>query len=343
MARINHEKKEKPRVFIGSSVEGLHIANAIQLLLEYAAEPTVWNQGVFEATSNTLDDLIELLDSIDFAVFVFSPDDVSKIRKQRFSVARDNVIFEMGLFIGRLGKKRVFYIIPRHREKFHLPSDLIGVNALDYDNQRTDANIQAALGSPCTKITERVNKLGKLDSSIVQMEQNSSETASIFTKQEENEFQYIFTKLHEPRLASCMISGLDAAKDDSKPLTFDEFKFKYSFIKVLHANIQNGETSHSKQFLYILSRKLKQIEPFASYLKPTGSFFGFKEDVVVAPILKMLGLLSVVEQGGDQYGREYIDMFSDKMYRFLAWLDYYDKMENVPFVEFVQFAETKNR
>ncbi len=104
-----------------------------------------------------------ILDKIDFGVFIFSPDDISKIKQKKHFVARDNVIFEMGLFVSRLGKKRTLYVVPRERVNFHLPSDLIGVSPLDYDNNRSDGNDQAALGSVCTRIKNRMNELGRFE------------------------------------------------------------------------------------------------------------------------------------------------------------------------------------
>jgi predicted nucleotide-binding protein len=36
----------KPRMFIGSSVEGKEIAEVLQLGLEYDVESTIWHQGI---------------------------------------------------------------------------------------------------------------------------------------------------------------------------------------------------------------------------------------------------------------------------------------------------------
>ena len=117
----------RPRVFIGSSAEQLDTAYAVQQNLEYDCEPTVWTQGVFRLSSNTLDDLLRTLEKTDFGIFVFAPDDIAIIRGQQHEATRDNIIFELGLFIGRLGKRRTFFILPREvGSGFRLPSDLVG-------------------------------------------------------------------------------------------------------------------------------------------------------------------------------------------------------------------------
>ena len=45
-------------VFIGSSIEGLHIAQQVQYDLHHHTAPRVWNQGVFELGGTTLMSLI---------------------------------------------------------------------------------------------------------------------------------------------------------------------------------------------------------------------------------------------------------------------------------------------
>src|SRR5690606_6771583 len=96
-----------------SSTERLDIAYLIQENLEFDAQTTVWTQGIFKLSSNALDSLIESLEKFDFAIFVFHPDDITQIRNASVETVRDNLIFELGLFIGRLGKKNVFFLIPR--------------------------------------------------------------------------------------------------------------------------------------------------------------------------------------------------------------------------------------
>ena len=149
---------DKSRVFIGSSVESLNIAEAIQENLKYSCYCDIWSQGIFKPSSTALDDLIEALDVFDFAIFVFSPDDVTQIRDNTYSTVRDNVLFETALFIGRIGRKRVFYVAPDGMET-HLPTDLIGFNPEKYDSKHP--NVIAAVGVTCTPIKRQINNLGK--------------------------------------------------------------------------------------------------------------------------------------------------------------------------------------
>lgn len=73
----------------------------------------MWKDGVFQPSSSTLVDLMRILRNSDFAIFVFSPDDVSIMRDNMDQVVRDNVLFELGLFIGRLGQERCFFSYTR--------------------------------------------------------------------------------------------------------------------------------------------------------------------------------------------------------------------------------------
>jgi len=146
----------KPRIFIGSSKEALDVAYAIQENLEQDATVTVWTQGIFNLSSNALDDLVKSLSSFDFGVFVFQPDDLVQIRNLNFQSVRDNVIFETGLFIGRLGKEKVYFLAPQSTDKLHLPTDLLGINFGKYDDKREDGNLLAALGPFCNQVRKNL-------------------------------------------------------------------------------------------------------------------------------------------------------------------------------------------
>jgi hypothetical protein len=151
---------DKARVFLASSIEGLDIAYALQELLEYSADCTVWDQGVFEPSSYTLLDIISALEESDYGIFVLSPNDTINLRNVDYKVTRDNVIFELGLFVGALGIKRCFMILPREINDYHMPTDLVGLKPLKYNDNRKDGNIGAALGPCANQIKKVIKKYG---------------------------------------------------------------------------------------------------------------------------------------------------------------------------------------
>jgi len=141
----------KPRIFIGSSSEGLAIAYALQSNLEGDGEVTAWTQDVFRPSEFVLDSLLRQLDAADVGVFVFSPDDTIVIHNVEQPTVRDNVIFEVGLYVGRLGRERCFMVAPSNSNP-RLPSDLLGVTVVSYDSTRSDGRLEAALGPASGKI-----------------------------------------------------------------------------------------------------------------------------------------------------------------------------------------------
>jgi len=158
----------KPRVFIASSAEGLGVANAINECLDYDLELVHWKDS-FKLSSYTIDELMEKSRTVDFAIFVFTPDDISTIREQTHAVARDNVLFELGLFIGSLSRERCFIVKPRDIE-MHLPTDLLGLTPADFDGNRSDSDLTQAVNAPCIKIKKEISRLGLAseDTNIIQ-------------------------------------------------------------------------------------------------------------------------------------------------------------------------------
>src|ERR1041385_3980900 len=150
----------KPRMFIGSSREHGDLAYAAQEGLEHNVEATVWSQGVFAPSKTAMASLIDVLDEADFGLFILSPDDVTAMRAHDVQTVRDNVVFELGLFIGRLGSDRCFLIVPTGVEDLHLPTDLVGITPASFDPDRQDGNMVAALGPACNRIRKAIGKLG---------------------------------------------------------------------------------------------------------------------------------------------------------------------------------------
>ncbi len=151
--------ERKPRLFIGCSTESLSIADAINANLDHSCEVTIWRNGTFKLSNNTIDSLTEKATSIDFAIFIFSPDDLATIRNTEEKIVRDNVVFELGLFIGTLGKERCFIVKPRNTD-LHLPTDLLGITTADFEPNRSDGDVTSALNYACSLIKKEVEGLG---------------------------------------------------------------------------------------------------------------------------------------------------------------------------------------
>lgn len=152
---------QKPRLFIASSMEGYNIAQAVNSNLDFESESTLWSGGTFKLSSNPLEDLVRKASVVDFALFVFTPDDVAVIREREDYVVRDNVLFELGLFIGAIGKERCFILKPRGVE-MRLPSDLLGLTAADYDPNRSDLDMESATNRACYLIKNEFKSKGLL-------------------------------------------------------------------------------------------------------------------------------------------------------------------------------------
>lgn len=133
--RLVTAQRERVRVFIMSSVEAIPVTDLI--IQHFAHDPFLafaWQHGVFKASHYTLDDLEAELDDSDFAIAVAHADDVVITRKEEWPTVRDNVVFELGLFMGRLGRKRAFLMEPRDID-LKLPSDFAGLTTIPYRYQ----------------------------------------------------------------------------------------------------------------------------------------------------------------------------------------------------------------
>src|SRR5206468_4313865 len=100
-----------PRLFIGCFTEALSIAQEMQAGLKFTnAVVTIWTNRVFGASGVTVNALLNEAEATDFALFVYSPDDKVTSRSADSDAPRDNVIFEMGIFLGVLGRERALML-----------------------------------------------------------------------------------------------------------------------------------------------------------------------------------------------------------------------------------------
>ncbi len=144
-----------PRAFIGSSTEGLGVAVQLQELLKGDLETVIWNQGtVFGLGDTTIESLEEAVLGDDYGIFVLRDDDKLESRGIYRDVPRDNVVFELGLFMGKLTRRRVFGV---RAKGVSLPVDLAGLTTAIYDP--AEPNLKIALSPVVQQIRSKLGAL----------------------------------------------------------------------------------------------------------------------------------------------------------------------------------------
>jgi len=151
----------KYKIFVASSVAGIGIARAIQSELQHDFDVSLWNQNHFLPSQTTIESLQKIVVSYDFGVFVFSPDDTLEMNGVRMLAARDNVLFECGLFFSSIGRRSCFFLVPRDLENFRIPTDLWGITPAFYGIQE---NLRAAVGAPCDEVRQAIREITQRDS-----------------------------------------------------------------------------------------------------------------------------------------------------------------------------------
>jgi predicted nucleotide-binding protein len=158
-SKFHPPPREKPAVFIASSSEGLRFAECIySALRRMDVVPYIWSRGVFEAGKTTIEDLVKSTGESDFAIIVTSKDDITTSRGSRRTSPRDNVIFELGLFMGALSRERTLVLVPKGVD-FKVPSDLLGMTHIPYAFSK-HGRVKNILKDPLRTIRKQIAKYG---------------------------------------------------------------------------------------------------------------------------------------------------------------------------------------
>ncbi|MEX1028159.1 MAG: TIR domain-containing protein [Candidatus Paceibacterota bacterium] len=154
---------EVPHVFVCSSSEYLAIAEQIQLKLDHhTSDVKVWTDQVFGPMKQAMEDLEREVAAADFAVAVVMPDDVTRSRRKQSVAPRDNVVFELGLFMGQLGRERTVIVCPRGLD-LKMPSDLLGLNPVTFAAPAELKHVEqlaTPLSTVCTTLKSLFDRLG---------------------------------------------------------------------------------------------------------------------------------------------------------------------------------------
>lgn len=147
----------RPHILILSSKEAQPVSREIQSKFrddDYHVR--LWEQGLFELSGYPIPSLERALNESDFAVIVAQGDDVAHMRKSAKRIPRDNVTFEMGLSMGKLGLDRTIIVRPSDQD-VHLATDTQGLTTARYRSKEAS---ETALGPACNDIRKHITNLG---------------------------------------------------------------------------------------------------------------------------------------------------------------------------------------
>jgi predicted nucleotide-binding protein len=155
-------RNPRPVVFIGSSSERINVLRALENAFAHDHKDFIvrsWTEpGAFGASTFSIESLEVKLRTSDFAVLLVEPDDVSISRGAITDAPRDNVIFELGLFMGALTRHRTFLVIPSKAD-LKIPSDLFGITPLMYESGEPDT-LAARIAPVANQLREIIKEKG---------------------------------------------------------------------------------------------------------------------------------------------------------------------------------------
>jgi hypothetical protein len=131
----------KPKIFIGSSSAGYLVAEKVKMNLSSVADCFLWKEkNIWLPNRSTFENLQRMCSFFDFGVFVATGDDLTLANDIVVIEPRDNVILEMALFLGAMGRDKSFLLV---EEGIKLPTDFSGIFMPRF-NRADDLSIKSA-------------------------------------------------------------------------------------------------------------------------------------------------------------------------------------------------------
>lgn len=241
------------KVFIGSSIQQESIAEEVAGWLEKEGiEANVWSEpGIFVPGQYTLDDLVKQSKSVDAAIFIFAEDDKIWYRNDIVNTVRDNVLFEYGLFCGRLSPENVIFIV---RGEPKLATDIKGITFIKLNENKRDAkqrlldwaNRQNNTGKKVPSITASAANLSFFD------DKGFAEQIYSFDEKDDSWIQISvdYSKLSniEPLYSGALIQCIPHLNLSSAKTISVDFEFLDAKISKIFFEIKNHQTGLCKRF-----------------------------------------------------------------------------------------------
>ena len=143
---------DKTKVFVVHGHDDLAKVTVARFLERLGLEPVILHEKV--SAGRTIIEKIEAYTDVGFAIVLYTPDDIGSVAATKPDLkprARQNVVFEHGYLIGKLGRGNVCALLKGDVEK---PSDISGIVYVSFDDR----------GAWNTEIAKELNNAGyKID------------------------------------------------------------------------------------------------------------------------------------------------------------------------------------
>ena len=154
---------DKSRIFIASSGRTLVLAEKLQDELRGDfCDATLWSEEGRHQTGRTIYEMLQsAAEQYDFAVIILAKDDVMTVGGGEARKARDNCVFEAGLFMSAIGRERCFLV--NSVSPSDLPSDLGGIISTPFDEPAdlTDRSACAkAIAGAAANLKDIIQRMG---------------------------------------------------------------------------------------------------------------------------------------------------------------------------------------
>lgn len=126
------EANDKNRIFIVHGHDEAPRETVARFISTIGLEPVILHEQANRGM--TIPEKLVANSNVGFAVVLLTPDDVgrTKLASTDAPRARQNVILELGYFVGRLGREKVCALL---KDEVEIPSDYMGVVYIPFDSQ----------------------------------------------------------------------------------------------------------------------------------------------------------------------------------------------------------------
>jgi len=166
-------------MFVGSSSEARGLIRGLSLNLGKEVAVRKWTTIAWPLSHHTLDGIDQQLGDADFATFILAADDIGIIRGREAKIPRDNVVLELGMSLGVLGRDRTFILTPVGTAMdVRKPSDLNGITVVEYEWENDD---RTTMSGPADQLLEAIEQRGRRDHASANGALERGDTAYIET------------------------------------------------------------------------------------------------------------------------------------------------------------------